>query len=257
MFRARPFVTGVLLHLCVLSAWAGVEEYAYVEPGPCIQRQPALEERWRSGMAFFNAGAYADARLTFQRCWADCTNDPAPLFMAALSAWGLGDRAQAVRWLVQVQRTSKSHAAAFALGALHMDAATVAIPIGWIQRGLAAAPEAERAYWVSRSDFDRLWTSGGAPWVELLNEYGLPRDRDVLRAIAAQPERTQPAEAVESHPRMVLRLSPLDPERSLTDRSIEMRKLAIQRMVDRIRSPAEIPALPEELEGALTEPEQP
>jgi hypothetical protein len=257
----------ILLSAVWASAAPGapdIPDYRIFAPGACVERDPALHPAWHEALAALEARRYGEAAHILSAALAACPDDGPLRHQAALAAWGIGERAIAMRWLVMSFRQSDaSPATAAALAALNAESATESIAIGWLRRGLADADVEERAFWVTRASFSALWARNSAEWRALLNELGVPLDRAVARAMGVRPVRTWTPAAPPAPEPPLLRLAPYSPDMDTIDRTRAMRLESMQRLIERIRPPTGVVVEVERLVGEewdrpeLLPPEEP
>jgi hypothetical protein len=241
-----------------------IPDYRLFAPGACVEQNPSLHSVWREALAALEARRYGEAVHKLSSALAICPDDGPLRHQAALAAWGIGERPIALRWLVLAFRKSDATpATAAALAALNAEAATESVAIGWLRRGLVSADVEERAFWLTRDSFTKLWERDSAEWRALLAELGVPQDRAVARAMGARPMKEWvPAPAAPQQPPL-LRLAPFSPDMDTIDRTHAMQEMTRQRLIDRIRPPTGVVVeaqqlVVDELNGAASfAPEEP
>ncbi len=219
-----------------------IPDFSSVTPGPCITRDPAMRENWINAHTLIRARDYPSAMAILSPMISACPDDASARHLAALCAWGIGQRALATRWLVQAARQRDAEpATAVALAALNAEAATESVAIGWLRRALEPLDLYTRAFWVTRPSFNRLWSSASEPWRAFIQEMGLPADLTVVRAMGVPPIVHVEAPQEDEQKPTILRLSPFDPNMDSMDRAIQMRIAVTRRLIERIRPSVDIP----------------
>lgn len=234
------------------SSAPDIPDFASVTPGSCITRDAAMRNDWINAHSLILARNYPAAMALLSPLITACPDDASARHLAALCAWGVGQRALAARWLAQASRMRDAEpATAVALAALNAETATESVAIGWLRRALAPLDIYSRAFWVARPSFNRLWASASETWRAFIQEMGLPIDVAVVRAMGVPPVVHVEAPHVEQQQETLLRLSPFDPTMDSMDRAIQMRMAVTHRLIERIRPLAdvssEIPLEDEEL----------
>lgn len=234
----------VLLGLFALafstSGAPDIPDFALVEPGACIRRDANLRAEWSNAQALIRQRFYADAMVQLTNCLAKCPEDAATRHLAALCAWGVGQRALATRWLITAQRQQNPPpATAAALAALHARVEPESIAIGWLRRATEPLALEQRAYWATRPSLEPLWRRNSNAWRELIASLGLPEDLAVARALSVAPTIDLSPIAEEISQERMLRLSELALDESPSGRALRMRQVMMQRLVERIRGRVE------------------
>lgn len=246
--QAETPVTRVrrILMICLFATAAiaapDIPDYASVTPSPCVTRDESIRAAWIEGQALIRNRRYPDAMALLSPILTTCPDDAATRHLAALCAWGIGQRALATRWMVQAFRQGPPEPAiAAALAAIHAGAETESVVIGWLRRGTEPLELSSRAFWITRPSFNRFWASNSPVWRDFIREMGLPTQLEVARAMGTPPviEIAPPVQAIAEEP--MLRLSPFDSKMDSLDRAAELRKIVTERLIARIRPSAELP----------------
>ena len=241
------------------SAAGPYDDFVIRHPGPCIRENDPLRLHWETGQRAFAEGAYLDARRAFLAAATGCPDDTAARHMAALASLALGDTAQAIRWLVQIERLPGADALIpLALASAYTNAVAEDSAIGWLKRGLQRTVPEERAYWVTRPAFAWLWSNRAPAFVVLLEEFGIPSELKEAESQAHPPPRAAPPDEPAPEPdARLLHLSYFDPAAASVDKVNFMRRQIEINMIRRIReeeAEAEEPWISPVDEEALQEP---
>ncbi|MCS6771539.1 MAG: hypothetical protein NZ740_05890 [Kiritimatiellae bacterium] len=185
----RPLGALVLLLLPALApAASDIPQFSAIDPGPCIRRDEKLRAAWLRARHYIHQRFYADALLLLTNCLESCPQDASSRHLAALCAWGVGQRDVAARWLVIATRLDPNQPApAAALAALYARDEKDAVAIGWLRRAVTGLEAPLRAWWLTRPSLDPLWQRASPAWLAFLDEIGVPTDQASARAAAREP----------------------------------------------------------------------
>ncbi len=131
------------------------------------------------------------------------------LHLAALAYWGLGQHAQAGRFMIRAMRMHDPLQESFlAMAAINIERGHFAEGTGWIRRVAPHLKPEQLALWLSGPSFERAWREEPAYWIELLSDLGIPADLGYARSFASNGERDPEIPAASTIGSFGLQLSP-------------------------------------------------